>query len=352
MKRAKWGLAIGALAMAASAGADVRQGVEAWRNGDFASAVAQWQPLAETGDPDAQFNLGQAYKLGRGVPQDMDRARELFAAAARQGHLQAEANYGLMLFQEGNREAAMPWIIRAANRGEARAQYIYGTALYNGDLAERDWVRAYAMMSRAAAQGVPQAARSLELLDVEIPAEQREAGLALARQLEAGVAGTAIASATPPPDPQPASSPAPQPEQQAATAPAPQQQQQSAEPPQTAWELPPAAPRPGPARQRQPEPRTATVRPATPEPTPETTRVARSGDWRIQLGAFSERARAENHWRSMGRVAALSGLQPYLVAAGRLTRLQAGPFGTEAEAERACVAARRAGSECITARRQ
>ena len=34
---------------------------------DYGRAVAIWRPLAENGDADAQFNLGQAYRLGRGV---------------------------------------------------------------------------------------------------------------------------------------------------------------------------------------------------------------------------------------------------------------------------------------------
>ena len=29
----------------------------------------------------------------------------------------------------------MPWITKAADAGDPRAQYVYGTALFNGDLA-------------------------------------------------------------------------------------------------------------------------------------------------------------------------------------------------------------------------
>ena len=54
--------------------ADVKAGVDAWERGDYPAAVAEWRPLAVGGDPDAQFNLGQAYKLGRGVPVDLGQA--------------------------------------------------------------------------------------------------------------------------------------------------------------------------------------------------------------------------------------------------------------------------------------
>ena len=51
--------------------ADVKDGVDAWTRGDFARAVKEWRGPALKGDPDAQFNLAQAYKLGRGVPADL-----------------------------------------------------------------------------------------------------------------------------------------------------------------------------------------------------------------------------------------------------------------------------------------
>lgn len=330
-------LAVAALPWPASA--DVQDGVEAWRGGDYARAVAEWQPLAETGDPDAQFNLGQAYKLGRGVPQDMERARDLFGQAARRGHLQAEANYGLILFQDGNREDSMPYIIRAANRGEPRAQYIYGTAMFNGDHAPRDWPRAYAMMTNAAAAGLPQATASLEQMDSFIPLDQRQEGTAMAERMAADSAATQVAVASPPP-----ATPAPTGTFTPVPVPAP-----ATNPPSS----PPASsPSPASPPQTQAAPTvTATAPPPSPPPAPAP--AAHSGDWRIQLGSFRERSRAERLWRSVsGRSSTLASLQPYLVRAGPYTRLQAGPFQTRAEAQRACGAASRAGSECITVRRR
>src|SRR5512139_542301 len=160
------GAAIAAASLAlAPAGADVqpggnavKTGVDAWQAGRYDDAVRAWLPLAERGDPDAQFNLGQAYKLGRGVPTDLKLAQGWYEKAAQQGHEQAQANLGLILFQNGAREAAMPWIRKAADHGDPRAQYVLGTALFNGDVVAKDWPRAYALMTRAAARGLPQAA--------------------------------------------------------------------------------------------------------------------------------------------------------------------------------------------------
>lgn len=168
-----------------SAWADVKAGVDAWSQGDYAKALKIWRPLAESGDADAQFNIAQAYKFGRGVPQDMTAAIDYYRKAAAQGHAQAEDNAGLLLYQQGRQSEAIPYLDRSAERGESRAQYLVGISLFNGDLVARDWVRAYAMMNRASAAGVEQAAKALEHMDRFIPEAQRKDGLELAATMTA-----------------------------------------------------------------------------------------------------------------------------------------------------------------------
>ena len=83
-------VAVLAAAMAAPLSAQsVKAGIEAWQRADYPGAVAIWRPLAEGGDADAQFNLGQAYRLGRGVPLDLSAAKIWFERAARKGLTQA-----------------------------------------------------------------------------------------------------------------------------------------------------------------------------------------------------------------------------------------------------------------------
>ena len=95
-------------AIAQSAGGDVRAGIDAWAAQNYGEAIRIWRPLADRGDADAQYNLAQAYFLGRGVPQNMVLAEQWYARAARQGHPEATANYGLLLFQNGRRQEAIP----------------------------------------------------------------------------------------------------------------------------------------------------------------------------------------------------------------------------------------------------
>lgn len=194
-------IVMAAILIATPALADVQAGAEAWKRRDFAEAVAQWRTDALAGDATAQFNLGQAYKLGRGVAVDLRQAEEWYRLAAVQGLAEAENNYAYVLFENGKRKEAMPWIRKAASRGEARAQYVLGTAFFNGDLAGRDWPRAYALMRLATAGGVTQAKTSLAHMEKFIPAEDRQRGLALAAE-----PATALAQETPmaPTSPQPA----------------------------------------------------------------------------------------------------------------------------------------------------
>jgi cell division septation protein DedD len=319
-----WTIAAAAAASmlgAASASADVQAGIAAWRAGDYPAAVREWRPLAERGDADAQFNLGQAYRLGRGVPVDLAQAQSWFERAARRGHPQAEANLGLTLFQTGERERAIPWLRRAAERGDPRAQHLLGTAHFNGDIVERDWPRAYALMRRAADQGLPQAASSIAEMERHLSREDRERGIALARQMESS-ASAGVRTEMPP------------------------AVQTTSRPPRVAsrpptvrpTQVPPSRPVQTPVRT---PPRTQ------PQPQPRQPAQTASGAWRVQFGAFGQAGNAQRQWQAIRRVAGVGSLQPQYVRSGPLTKLQAGPLASRAAADRVCSAARSAGHDCI-----
>lgn len=285
--------------------ADVKAGVDAWSRGDYAAAVAEWRQPANNGDADAQFNLGQAYKLGRGVPVDLRLAEAWFWRAALQGHVQAEDNYGLVLFQNGDRERAMPYIQKSAARGEPRAQYIVATALFNGDFVTKDWPRAYALMTRAAAAGLAPASASLAQMDKYIPLEQRQQGLALARTLE-----------------------------EQGTRPVGEQLSVSNGSKRQVVAVP---------HGKAPPPKPVAV-----AAKPDRAAPASAGGWRVQLGALDSEAQAKAQWTMLkGRIAALAGLNPNYEKAGPFTRLRAGPIASKAAAEKVCASAKAAGQACF-----
>lgn len=322
-----FGAAVLALMTAGPAMADVKAGVDAWSAGDFTRAVVEWQGPAAKGDPDALFNLAQAYRLGRGVEADNARARKLYEEAARLGHVKAADNYGLMLFQEGEQQRAMPMVRAASDRGDPRAQYVLGLSHFNADYAERDWVRAYALMTLANGSGLPQARDALVQMDQYIPQGQRAQAQSLARELEAQAKAqlsTEIAAAeltSPSSTPVPASSPV---VTIAAASPVPQV---------------PAA-----------------VRAATPVPVAaadslpaRVAPVARTGRWRVQLGAFGVASNADKLWGQLSRHSALTGTAKTLVPSGKLTRLLATGFASQAEAQRACTSLKQDGKACVVA---
>ena len=56
---------------------------------DHALAAEWWLRAAERGDAITQLRLGEAYEAGRGVPLDLERAREWYGRAAAAGNAQA-----------------------------------------------------------------------------------------------------------------------------------------------------------------------------------------------------------------------------------------------------------------------
>lgn len=374
--------------LGAPALADTKAGVDAWTRGDYAGAVAAWEAEAAKGDVDALFNLGQAHKLGRGVPQDLPKAEMLFGQAAAQGHLQASDNYGLLLFQRGERSRALPYITAAADRGDPRAQYLIGLAHFNGDLVAKDWVRAYALVSLAQQQGLAQAVSALAQMDQHVPMEERKQAVVLAAELASQADATrarqlaaadlrtqvptgnpaAAAVSAPPPKvtPRPpvvasagdavdrarrvAGSDSPATAgadyaRPATDAPRPIPPKAAPPPP------PPPAPRPAPTVAK---PAPLPAKPAAPKPAPAVAAapspppaVVAGGAWRIQLGAFGVVANADALWNRIKARPEVAGHPRLNVKAGTVIKLQAGGYGSQAAAQAACSKLTAAGFTCI-----
>ncbi|MGH8223251.1 MAG: tetratricopeptide repeat protein, partial [Woeseiaceae bacterium] len=88
------------LLLATASGADFEAGFAAYSRGDYETALAEWQPLAEQGDASSQFGLGLLYANGFGVAMDDAQALKWYGLAADQGHAEAQYNLGVM-YQNG-----------------------------------------------------------------------------------------------------------------------------------------------------------------------------------------------------------------------------------------------------------
>ena len=103
--------------------ADYWKGWDAYNNGDYATALREWGPLAKQGLASAQTLLGEMYANGVGVPQDYSTAHKWFSLAAEQGFAPAQFNLGLMYANgegviQDNLYAHMWWNIAASQGNE------------------------------------------------------------------------------------------------------------------------------------------------------------------------------------------------------------------------------------------
>lgn len=145
------------LAAASTAGADGRTGFLAFEKGDYATAFAEFLPLAEAGQPSAQAALGQMYLDGLGVAKDSAQAARWLELAADGGNARAQAQIGTM-YLIGEGVAADParaafYTEAAANQNVARAQVDIAAMYFQGVGVARDPAKAYLYAHLAAAQG-------------------------------------------------------------------------------------------------------------------------------------------------------------------------------------------------------
>ncbi|MCA3245167.1 MAG: sel1 repeat family protein [Azospirillum sp.] len=106
--------------------AEFAKGVEAFQRRDYDGAWFHFWGLARAGDPDSQYNLGQMYRRGEGVPRDLVQARRWYEAAANQGFELAQFQLGV-IWETGNGVApdlgaARRWYALAARAGHEGAR--------------------------------------------------------------------------------------------------------------------------------------------------------------------------------------------------------------------------------------
>ena len=136
--------------LATPAWADFLAGLDAYKRGDYDTAMKEWRPLAEQGEAEAQWFLGSMYYQGKGVPQDD--------------------------------QEAVRWYWQAADQGDAYAQNTLGYMYEHGRGVPRNYVRAYMWASLAAAQGDEDAAQGLEKLEKKMTPDRIAEAQRLARK--------------------------------------------------------------------------------------------------------------------------------------------------------------------------
>jgi uncharacterized protein len=107
------------------------------------------------------------YDIGQGVPQDHATAMSRHRKAAEQGDAFAQYNLGIM-YANGrgapqDYAVAVEWYRRAADQGLADAQFNLGDMYYSGRGVPQDNVMAYMWFDLAAAQGREKAGTNRDL---------------------------------------------------------------------------------------------------------------------------------------------------------------------------------------------
>jgi hypothetical protein len=136
---------------------DYETGRSAYIMRDYARALEILQPLAESGDPEAQKIMGIMYDYGHGVTKDPQAALSWYLRAAEQGNPDVQYHVGVKYFHgEGAAQdyaAAAKWWELAANGGQADAQFYLGLMYYRGMVMAKDNAKAAQLFQRAAGQG-------------------------------------------------------------------------------------------------------------------------------------------------------------------------------------------------------
>ena len=89
-------LAVSACATGQSASTPFDEGWDAYKRGDYATALREFRTLAQRDDAEAQYNLGSLYYHVQGVPQDYAEAAKWIRKSAEKHFVAAEISLGLM----------------------------------------------------------------------------------------------------------------------------------------------------------------------------------------------------------------------------------------------------------------
>lgn len=137
--------------------------------GDYAQALALWEPLARAGVARAQNNIGACFAEGLGVAQDRNLARQWLKLAAEAGDPVGQRNYAAFHMQgltgeDADYVQAAHFYRLAAEQDDAQAQDMLSWLLLEGEVIPSDPQEARRWAERAAAGGIASAMTRLGML--------------------------------------------------------------------------------------------------------------------------------------------------------------------------------------------
>lgn len=145
--------------------------------GETKEALNALRRAAELGHGGAAFELGESYRRGVGVEENLSAAARYYGEAAVADH--AGGQYRLAeAFADGHgveRDLswAMRWYGKAAYQGHAKAQFAYGVLLATGKGLAKNEQQAYGWLMLAEKNGIRRASSIRQNIEKKITAQRR-----------------------------------------------------------------------------------------------------------------------------------------------------------------------------------
>lgn len=146
----------------------------AYKAGEYDTARRMWEELAAKGNTTALVNLANLFQQGQGVTEDQKRAMSYVIKAAELGDARAQYELGIA-YEKGtvvgrDIKSAAKWLRKSAEQDYADGQFAYGVMLAtsygkgidNASAAER--LQALEWLKRAKANGNVEAADYIKVL--------------------------------------------------------------------------------------------------------------------------------------------------------------------------------------------
>jgi len=174
------------LVFTAALAGDLEDGVAAYEQKDYATALAKFRSAAQQGVSEAQYNLALMFEDGKGVAQDYKEAVRWYQLAAKQGFAEAQHNLGVM-YSDGRGVAqdykeAVRWYRLAAKQGDKTAQYNLGRMYFLGQGVLQDFARSYMWSNIAAVGGDKDSVKNRDIAASKMTAQQIEQAQRMARE--------------------------------------------------------------------------------------------------------------------------------------------------------------------------
>jgi TPR repeat protein len=138
--------------------AGMNEAKAAAQSSDYDAAYVEFKPLAEQGDPFAQYMLALMHMHGKGTQQNPRLALVWFERSAAQGFADSLFNLGVIYTQaigvSKDHPKGVEYLKKAAERGSGEAQLNLGIIYDTGENLPQDFKQAAVWYQKAAEKGV------------------------------------------------------------------------------------------------------------------------------------------------------------------------------------------------------